>query len=329
MKNLLIEMTLPEAKKIFGISGNYSLDDLKKQYKRLAIKYHPDRGGDTAMMKKVNVAYDILRKNVGKSTSQTGNAATSDFWEVVKQQSAKIMEQLTNVADPDKFADYFTQVFNEPFEVQIEKTETQYTNVVKYTIHNKDNTKVFNLWISLYNANIADAMNKKDAIGVDGTTIPFSFAAEAYIDGRKHKLKKREFTLARNTKDLSDPAKIFPKNKLLVNKKAKKMKRADAINFVEKELGGKKFNKDVWFVEAPTGYWKFEREVLMRQPAWYITGPYEKNGYRYIIKDGAIDRFSEKDRIFYYTKEDVELIEKGRLVKSAKSISEIRKKYGI
>ena len=32
----------------------HSLADLKKEYRRLALEHHPDKGGDTAIMQRVN-----------------------------------------------------------------------------------------------------------------------------------------------------------------------------------------------------------------------------------------------------------------------------------
>lgn len=37
-----------------------TLEELKKQYKKLAMKYHPDLGGDTATMQEINNEYDSL-----------------------------------------------------------------------------------------------------------------------------------------------------------------------------------------------------------------------------------------------------------------------------
>ena len=40
-----------------------TLEDLKKQYKKLAFAHHPDRGGDLETMKAINNEYDELFKN--------------------------------------------------------------------------------------------------------------------------------------------------------------------------------------------------------------------------------------------------------------------------
>ena len=43
-----------------GVSKNSSQDDIKKAYRRLAMKHHPDKGGDEHKFKEISVAYDTL-----------------------------------------------------------------------------------------------------------------------------------------------------------------------------------------------------------------------------------------------------------------------------
>lgn len=43
-----------------GLNKNASPDEIKKAYRKLASKHHPDKGGDTAMFQKVEEAYRIL-----------------------------------------------------------------------------------------------------------------------------------------------------------------------------------------------------------------------------------------------------------------------------
>ena len=63
-------MTKTEAVKILGLSMRYSQDDLRSAYRKMAMKYHPDRAGKeyTDTFAKINEAYTYLSElgeNVG------------------------------------------------------------------------------------------------------------------------------------------------------------------------------------------------------------------------------------------------------------------------
>jgi hypothetical protein len=56
-----------------------SLDEAKREYKRLALIHHPDRGGDTAMMQEINRQYEELMENPFFGFSKAKPEAQEDF----------------------------------------------------------------------------------------------------------------------------------------------------------------------------------------------------------------------------------------------------------
>ena len=60
-------------------SNPETLEDLKKQYHRLAMKHHPDVGGTEQAMKEINAEYEKLRSSwtrCGRSWRRERSALT-------------------------------------------------------------------------------------------------------------------------------------------------------------------------------------------------------------------------------------------------------------
>jgi len=56
-----------------------TLDEVKKEYKRLALIHHPDRGGNTAMMQELNKQYEDIIRNPFFGFSKAKQEAQEDF----------------------------------------------------------------------------------------------------------------------------------------------------------------------------------------------------------------------------------------------------------
>ena len=52
---------------ILGVAQDASQDDIKKAYRALAHKHHPDKGGNEEQFKKISVAYDTLKDEIKKA----------------------------------------------------------------------------------------------------------------------------------------------------------------------------------------------------------------------------------------------------------------------
>lgn len=65
-----------------------SIEDLKSQFRKLAIAHHPDRGGDVEVMKMINIEYDALfpiwkdkhEQKTGEHLNETAESTRREFY---------------------------------------------------------------------------------------------------------------------------------------------------------------------------------------------------------------------------------------------------------
>ena len=83
--DFLIEMSASEAEQILGLSGRYSASEVKSSYRKMSLKHHPDKGGSTEMMKKVNAAYEMLKKGSSSRNSRPSRSSSESMGEKTEQ----------------------------------------------------------------------------------------------------------------------------------------------------------------------------------------------------------------------------------------------------
>ena len=92
-------MNIQEALNVFGLSGDVTEKDIKTAFRRLSLKYHPDKnpelGGE--MMKMINTARDFLLLNLDKiKAAQSSNQ--DDHYDYSEEMEA-VLRALFNLPD--------------------------------------------------------------------------------------------------------------------------------------------------------------------------------------------------------------------------------------
>jgi len=73
-------MNLQQALNVFGLSGELTEKDVKSAFKKLALKFHPDRNPIGAeMMKAINAAYDVIMLNIDNLNSYQSAGTESAY----------------------------------------------------------------------------------------------------------------------------------------------------------------------------------------------------------------------------------------------------------
>jgi curved DNA-binding protein len=102
---------------ILGVDKNSSPEELKQAYRKLAMKHHPDRGGDENEFKKISEAYDVLSNPEKKASYDNPRQAYSDwrgpfdpgepfdFEDILRQARSAFHENRRQARNPDAITD--------------------------------------------------------------------------------------------------------------------------------------------------------------------------------------------------------------------------------
>ena len=119
---------------VLGVSKTASADEIKKAYRKLAFKYHPDKNpGDKAaeeMFKKITAAYDVLGDE--NKRRQYDNGSFNPFQEYQQYQQNSQSYQSRTYQNPfgqgEDFWSWFTNAYNASSQNQeAQNWEKQYT----------------------------------------------------------------------------------------------------------------------------------------------------------------------------------------------------------
>ncbi len=123
--------------KILGVSRDATTEEIKKAYRRLAHKYHPDKGGDEEKFKEINEAYQVLsdaekRRKYDEMLASGGVSFGSPFSQKVRLDSNLFdfgFEDLTSF-----FEEVVGDLFNKTFTQKVEKEKLDITLSVDLTL---------------------------------------------------------------------------------------------------------------------------------------------------------------------------------------------------
>lgn len=293
-------MTYADASKLFGIGSSFTQEELKKKWKELQLKYHPDRGGSDEMSKNVNAAYDILKK--GGASGVRSSFDMAEYNRKQEEENAKVKvvkdfieNDLKQRFKAKAYVEYFQKQIGKDFTFKFEDASVDVTKYGirgyikhRYTFTSTEGDVIF--YMSLY-------VYPGTALRSGGLTSSSSKTEyECQVDtdamfGTK-KVKMGSRTWKNSTSGALDkPEDYFPSAKLkkAVGGGAKKsvFKKADMISFFKLKLGGS-IEKD-WY-EMPIGKNKTHYLLFSRlaKVGYSINGIY---GYKASRRLGQLPGF--------------------------------------
>jgi len=277
----LFEMSAAEAEQLFGLSGSYTAADVKKIWRKMSLQHHPDKGGSTEMMKKVNVAYDLLKRGgTVKKVSQQDKADA--FWAEMNKNKEIAIKYIEKNFVSSVYLKHLEKVTGRKFEIMSEKLNNKkfsFTVGLKVRFHSVEGFDVFDLTLTIQPPSGPTKQLSKQ--GQEEYTVIFS--GDAMLDGKDYRLyyNNRGYKSI-SSLDISNPEIVFPKAKIkrhmkVTSKKPLKKRDIETYFNTAKRAGKTTFGDYIINLKDDERYIIVTRQVFMRK-ASYSLGLYKKKG---------------------------------------------------
>ena len=277
----LNEMSAPEAEQLFGLSGNYTAADVKKVWRKLSLQHHPDRGGSTEMMKKVNSAYDLLKSGgTVKKMSQQDKAAK--YWAKINKNRDIAKKHIEKEFDSSVYVKHLETVTGLKFEIDNEEIVVPKNIPVvmlKVRFKSVKGYDTFDLSLTIHMPSRTQSLSGQD----QKEEYEVTFSGDAILSGKKYKLYHRNRGIRYiNSLDISDPELLFPKAKIkrhmkTSSKKSLKKRDVEAYFRTAKRARGTTYGDYAIELKDEGMYIIVERMVFLRKGSYQI-GLYKKRG---------------------------------------------------
>ena len=302
---LLESLSYSEALKLFNLDKDYTENDVLKTYKRLAIKFHPDKGGDVEKMQDLNYAKDLLLKNVTKEYKQpeSRESKKSDY-EFLKKQTEKLCKEYFDNLNPDVFVEYFNEMFNDTFKY----TVTDFTDYsIFYGKHvkffNAGKTKLIDLDIWLRFGDVYSSIANGNLSSPD---MKVTYETKLFIDGKRQRVKQKTYNDYGRKEIFRDPTIIFERKKLKAIAQGEKrkgdiLKKRDFEYLFENKFGGR-CNNNIYTIPICNGeaYLCIDRITIMREANYRFCIPPVQFKWNSKYKDLAKDLYQSPDWSYVY-----------------------------
>lgn len=288
-KYLKKAMTLAEAYQVLNVSPSATPEEIKKKYRELSLKHHPDLGGSHEQMVKINQAKAVLDNPNQQSRQDDYQQGKRDYDQRAKERE---QQRKKNTEGNSKLT--------KKIKDEMSSKQAQYLeHIKKYT---GLTARMFFKEVVNQNGFSLDYKFKLE----DGSELTLHISSYAYStsvleflgysnvysfkDKKTSKMQKSRYDRF-TFEDLKNPEKFFPAKRLKTifkqksspteTSKTTKLKKQDYINILIKEFFAKyQTTPDQYLVPLPNdlfvGIYRF---TFMKVGAWGISGLFEKTKY--------------------------------------------------